>query len=153
STEEIYPHVLLADDQLARAAATGLDIAVIGKGMPLQRVLIPTHAAEETVLHRRFWVRWWAKPTQAWLEKQAMRRSRALLATKPTERHVVIHRFAPELDGDSSWVNKWRVGTLHVARTLDTGAGAVVHGEVDVRELHDPTYVASDHATTTLLAM
>ncbi len=150
---ETYPHVFLADDQAARAAAAGIDIALIGKGMPLTRLLVPSAAPETTPIYRRYWVRWWAKPDEDWLAKQAFKRSAALHAEKPTERHVVVYRFAPELDSESKFVNKWRVGTLETVRTLDAAAGAVVHAEVDAKELHEPSYVASDHATTTLLAM
>lgn len=151
--DETYPHVFLADDQVARAATEGIDIALIGKGMPLKRLLVPTSTPDETPIYRRYWLRWWAKPTEDWLEKVAAKKSQMLVEEKPTERHVVIYRFAPEIDGESAWVNKWRVGTLHVARTLDAAAGAVVHAEVDADELHEPSYVLGDHATTTLLAM
>ena len=151
--DEMYPHVFLADDQVARAATAGIDIALIGKGMPLKRLLVPANTPEEIPIYRRYWLRWWAKPTEDWLEKVAVKKSQLLVEEKPTERHVVIYRFAPEIDGESAWVNKWRVGTLHTARTLDTAAGAVVHAEVDAQELHDPSYVMSDHAITTLLAM
>lgn len=151
--EETYPHVFLADDQIARAATSGIDIALIGKGMPLKRLLVPNTTPVEIPIYRRYWLRWWAKPTEDWLEKVAVKKSQLLTEEKPTERHVVIYRFAPEIDGESAWVNTWRVGTLHTARTLDTAAGAVVHAEVDPQELHDPSYVLSDHAITTLLAM
>jgi hypothetical protein len=151
--DEMYPHVLLADDQVARAATAGIDIALIGKGMPLKRLLVPSNEPDEIPIYRRYWLRWWAKPTEDWLEKVATKKSQLLVEEKPTERHVVIYRFAPEVDGNSAWVNKWRVGTLHTVRTLDAAAGAVVHAEVDAQELHDPSYVMSDHAITTLLAM
>lgn len=151
--DETYPHVFLADDQAARAATSGIDIALIGKGMPLKRLLVPSNTPDETPIYRRYWLRWWAKPTEDWLEKVAVKKSQMLVEEKPTERHVVIYRFAPEIDGDSSWMNKWRVGTLHTVRTLDAAAGAVVHADVDAEELHDPSYVMSDHAITTLLAM
>src|SRR5262249_12461917 len=127
--------------------------ALIGKGMPLKRLLVPSNATDETPIYRRYWLRWWAKPTEDWLEKVAAKKSQLLVEEKPTQRHVVIYRFAPEIDGSSMWMNKWRVGTLHTVRTLDAAAGAVVHAEVDAHELHDPSYVASDHAITTLLAM
>ncbi|MFN0246438.1 MAG: hypothetical protein ACKV2T_05995 [Kofleriaceae bacterium] len=151
--DEMYPHVLLADDQLARAATSGIDIALIGKGLSLKRLLVPSSTPDEIPIYRRYWLRWWAKPTEDWLEKVATKKSQLLVEEKPTERHVVIYRFAPEIDKNSAWVNKWRVGTLHTARTLDAAAGAVVHADVDAHELHDPSYVLSDHAVTTLLAM
>jgi hypothetical protein len=64
-----------------------------------------------------------------------------------------VHRFTPELDGPSSWMNRWKVGTLETLRTLDVAAGAVVHAECTDAQLADPAYVISDHVRTTLLVM
>src|SRR5204862_8137405 len=71
----------------------------------------------------------------------------------PNERHIVVHRYAPEVDGKSMWMNKWKVGTIETLRTLDADAGAIVHAAVEQATLHDPAYALSDHASTTLLVM
>jgi hypothetical protein len=82
-----------------------------------------------------------------------MKHSANILYDHPDQRHVVVHRFAPEVDGKSMWMNKWKVGTIASVRTLDLDAGAIVHAAVDETSLHDPAYAASDHATTALLVM
>ena len=172
-----HPHVFLADDQATRAAVAGIDIAFVGKGFTLRRLLVPSPppsdapplpiAADTTALvktmqeaprgtttvYRSYWLRWWAKPEPAWLEKQAHKVSAQLGETLPDQRHVVIHRFAPEVDGKSMWMNRWKVGTIESVRSLDLDAGAIVHASVGDQELHDPAYSASDHATTALLVM
>ncbi|MEO7094778.1 MAG: hypothetical protein ABI175_16085, partial [Polyangiales bacterium] len=172
-----HPHVFLADDQATRAAEAGIDIAFVGKGMKMRRLLVPSPAPEGTpptapsenpaalvkvvreaprgslTIYRTYWMRWWAKPSADWLEKQALKLSERLGEAHPDQRHVVVHRFAPEVDGKSMWMNKWRVGTIDTVRTLDADAGAIVHASVDEKDLHDPAYAASDHATTALLVM
>ncbi len=169
-----FPHVFLSDDQATHAAAAGIDVAFIGKGLKLSRLLVPEHAADapepsadlaalvealtksaraSTTIYRTFWLRWWAKPTPAWLEKRAFALSDHLVDALPGRRHVVVHRFTPELDGKSVWMNRWKVGTVETLRTLDAATGAIVHAAVDDRELHDPAYAQSDRAATALLVM
>jgi hypothetical protein len=171
-----HPHVFLADDQATRAAEAGIDIAYVGKGLTLARLLVPsppppeaapkpsadttalikavrTATSASTTIYRTYWVRWWAKPSASWLEKQAQKLSAQLGELHPDQRHIVVHRFAPEVHGKSSWTNRWKVGTLDTLRTLDAAAGSIVHASVDEKDLHDPSYAASDHATTALLVM
>lgn len=150
-----HPHVFLADDQATRAAEAGIDIAFIGKGLTMRRLLVPSAEAphEEHTIYRTYWMRWWAKPSAEWLEKQAHEISEKLGEAHPDQRHVVVHRFSPEVDGKSMWMNRWKVGTVNTVRTLDADAGAIVHASVDEKDLHDPAYAASDHATTALLVM
>ena len=172
-----YPHVFLADDQATRAAEAGIDIAFVGKGLTMRRLLVPSPAPEGTpppapsenpaalvkvvrdaprgalTVYRTFWLRWWAKPSPEWLEKQALDLSDRLNEAHPDQRHVVVHRFAPAVDGKSMWMNKWKVGTIDTMRTLDADSGSIVHASVDEKDLHDPAYAASEHATTALLVM
>ncbi|MBA3461862.1 MAG: hypothetical protein H0T46_18015 [Deltaproteobacteria bacterium] len=149
-----HPHVFLCDDQATRAATAGIDIAFVGKGHAMRRLLVPSEAPREsTPIYRTFWLRWWAKPSAQWLEKQAHKHSAKLGEEHPDQRHVVVHRFSPEVDGKSMWMNKWKVGTIETVRTLDLDAGAIVHAAVDEKDLHDPAYAASDHASTALLVM
>ncbi|MDX2086527.1 MAG: hypothetical protein SFX73_01700 [Kofleriaceae bacterium] len=169
-----HPHVFLDDDQATRAAAAGIDIAYVGKGLSLSRLLVPsrpedppaqaadadallealvTSTRASTTLYRTYWIRWWAKPTAAWLERQAYKLSERLSTALPERRHVVVHRFAPELDGSSAWMNRWKVGTVETHRTLDAATGAIVHAAIDDRELHDPEYATTSHAVTALLVM
>lgn len=154
-----YPHVFLADDQARRAAEAGIDIAYVGKGLKMRRMLVPSpppagaSAPEPQIIYRTYWLRWWAKPSAAWLEKQAMKISARLGETHPDQRHVVVHRFAPEVDGKGVFANRWKVGTVQTLRTLDADAGAIVHAAVEEQSLHDPAYAASEHATTALLVM
>lgn len=153
-----YPHVFLADDQAVRAAEAGIDIAFVGRGLKMRRLLVPAPAAgvpapEPQTIYRTYWLRWWAKPSAEWLEKQAMKISAKLGESHPDERHVVVHRFAPEVDGKSVWANKWKVGTVQTLRTLDADSGSIVHATVEDASLHDPAYAASEHATTALLVM
>jgi hypothetical protein len=151
--EAAYPHVLLADDQATRAAAAGLDIALIGKGVALERLLVTGDERIVTRVSRTYWVRWWARPEPAWLEKQALRRSRALAGERPRDRYLVIHRFAPERDRTSGWPRRWQVGTLEVVPTLEAAAGALVHAAAEAHELHDPAFARGDRAVTALLVM
>lgn len=151
-----YPHVFLADDQAVRAAEAGIDIAFVGRGLKMRRLIVPAIGAavpEPRPIYRTYWLRWWAKPSAAWLEKQARKISAKLGETHPDERHVVVHRFAPEVDGKSVFANKWKVGTVQTLRTLDADSGSIVHAAVEDEALHDPAYAASDHATTALLVM
>ena len=172
-----YPHVFLDDEQVTRAAAAGLDLALIGRGMKLERLLVPAEerprdaaaspaespaaliaaarasARNTTTVYRTYWLRWWAKPSAAWLAKQANKLSARLADAVPEQRHVVIHRFAPALDGEGAFANRWKVGTIETVRTLDTAAGAIVHASIDEATLHDPAYAGSEHATTALLVM
>lgn len=149
-----HPHVFLADDQATRAVQAGIDIAFVGEGMKMRRLLVPSEPpAEPTPIYRTYWFRWWAKPSEEWLLKQAHKASAKLGEEHPDQRHIVVHRFAPEVDGKSMWMNKWKVGTIETMRTLDADAGAIVHAAVEQATLHDPGYALSDHARTTLLVM
>jgi len=180
----IYPHAFLSNDQALRAATAGIDLAYVGKGPSLQRVLIPGALATtddkalalvaqaedpgalvkaarrddpasraSTPVHRRYWLRFWAKPEADWLARQAHALSAELHDEVPEQRHLVVHRFAPELASKLLWIKNWKVGTLETVRTLDTAAGAIVHLEVDDAKLHDPGCAASGDATTAMLAM
>ncbi|MBL9017828.1 MAG: hypothetical protein JNL83_26815, partial [Myxococcales bacterium] len=149
-----HPHVFLSDDQATRAVKAGIDLAFVGAGMAMRRLLVPSEPPPEpTPVYRTYWFRWWAKPTEAWLLKQAHKMSAKLGEEHPDQRHIVVHRFAPEVDGKSMWMNKWKVGTIETTRTLDADAGAIVHAAVPQTALHDPSYALSDHARTTLLVM
>jgi hypothetical protein len=154
-SEETYPHIYLDDGQASRAVAAGIDIALIGKGVPLTRMLVPSEAADAhpEEIKRSFWIRWWAKPTEDWLAKQASKRSAELFATKPTERHIVVYRFAPEVDETTRFINTWKVGTIHTMRTLDAALGGLVCSEAKAADVHDPAYITSADVTRTLLAM
>lgn len=172
-----YPHVFLADDQATRAAEAGIDIAFVGKGLRMRRLLVPSpvpggaappEPSEDATalvkvmreaprgaltIYRTYWLRWWAKPSPEWLEQQALNISERLGEALPDQRHVVVHRFAPEVDGKSVWMNKWKVGTIDTVRTLDADSGSIIHAAVDEKDLHDPAYAASEHATTAMLVM
>ena len=149
-----HPHVYLDEAQATRAAANGLDVAIVGKGCALPRLLLP-EADEAFVheVHKSFWVRWWAKPSEEWLAKQALEYSLQLAAERPAERHLVVYRFAPKLDGKSAWVNRWRAGTLETVRMLDTACAAVVHAAATDEQLGDPAFITGDHVRTALLVM
>ncbi|HEY4055240.1 MAG TPA: hypothetical protein VGM39_01485, partial [Kofleriaceae bacterium] len=154
-TEETFPHVYLDDGQAARAVEAGIDIALIGKGVPLTRMLVPsvTPGVKPEEIKRSFWIRWWAKPTEGWLAKQASKRSAELFAQKPTERHIVIYRFAPVVDETTRFLNTWTVGTIHTMRTLDAALGGLVCSEAKEADVHDPAYITGADVTRTLLAM
>ena len=104
-------------------------------------------------VHRRYWLRWWATPQPAWLAARAAELSARLCDAHPAQRHVVVHRFAPEVASRWLWIKRWRVGTLDTMRTLDAAAGAIVHAAAADAALHDGSYAASDDAATALLAM
>lgn len=148
-----YPHVYLDDAQAARAAIAGLDIAIVGKGMPLERVLVREETPTTTPVHRSYWVRWWAKPRQDWLVEQAQKLAARLAEEHPEQRNIVVHRFAPQIEGKSMWMNRWRVGTLDVIRTLDAAAASLVHADATEPELADPAFVRGDHVQTAMLVM
>ncbi|MBK9032402.1 MAG: hypothetical protein IPL61_14015 [Myxococcales bacterium] len=146
----ISPRDLLDPDQALRAAATGLDLALIGDGPGLRDLLTPSPTATGTAtdvaddraaalgvvargrralvpVFRRFPLLRWRRPTAAWLSAQAERLSAALAQALPTQRHLVIHRFEPERVAGGWRGALWRVGTLETVRTLDADAGAMVH--------------------------
>jgi hypothetical protein len=175
----IYPHSFLASDQALRAASAGIDIGYIGKGPQLERVLVPAAAPEEHALaliakpedtdalveaahatpratvpvYRRYWLRWWAKPEAYWLRARAQQLSSELHDAVPDQRHIVVHRFAPELESKFLWMKRWKVGTLETVRTLDAAAGAIVHLAVEDAALHAPACAESAEAAAALLVM
>jgi len=174
----VHPHAFLCSDQALCVGAAGLDIAFIGRGPAMRELLIPGANARAmsiapalvedaaaavkalrevprtlTPVYRRYWLRRWKRPSGDWLERQALRLSRHLRDALPAERHLVVHRFTPELTSSSVWGKKWRVGTLETMRTLDATAGSIVHAAVDDATVHDAGYVRSAAATVAILAM
>src|SRR5690606_6545904 len=50
----MHPHLFLCAQQALRAAASGIDIAFLGRGTDLEHVLVPTeHAHSTTALERQ----------------------------------------------------------------------------------------------------
>jgi hypothetical protein len=151
----IQPHVLLAPDQALRAAQAGIDLLFVGTGPGRRRILVPRPSAARTTapVHRRYWLRFWAMPDEAWLAAQARAASAALCRTQPERRHVVVYRHAPRVVSRFLWIKTWEAGVIETVRTLDAAAGAIVRAEVDDAALHAPAYAASPEATTALLVM
>lgn len=131
-----FPHRFLAPDQARRAAAGGLDVAFIGTGFDLRRWLMPTNATPDAThdVFRRYLVRFWAKPDEDWLRRQAFKLAKRLANEHPEQRHVVVFRFAPAVQDGSRFTNHWKVGTLETHRTLDRAAGAIVQADVPARD-------------------
>jgi hypothetical protein len=168
----VAPHRMLDPDQLLRAAASGLDVLFVGESPGLGQLMVPTQAPDAdgaaatpdratalvaiargqriTVpIYRRFPLLFWRRPTERWLARQAHAFSRTLNKTRRRERHVVIHRFAPERVS-RAWLggSLWRVGTIETARTLDDDATALVHvdGEADHALAASALLIAFDFA-------
>lgn len=148
-----FPHAFLSSEHAVRAAAAGIDIAFIGKGPALDRVLIPAREAPRTeaAVFRRYWLRFWARPEQDWLRGRAFARSAELASSSPMQRHLVVHRFEPKLESQFLWIKKWKVGTLETIPMLDGGAGSLVHVALDDTTVHDPAYAISRDAAAALL--
>lgn len=104
-------------------------------------------------VYRRHWLAWWSQPAQHVLFEHANELSERLTDALPHQRHVVVHRFRPEVASRFLWIKRWRLGVLETVRTLDTAAGAIVHVKLTDDELHDPAFAASPDAATALLLM
>ena len=171
------PDTWLRAEQAVRAAASGLDIAFVGSDAHLERVLLAGAASrgqaplpvdgEDAVLalaaggahamlamHQRYRLRFWARPSADWLTRQAHRLSARLHRAAPERRHLVVTRFAPEIESSSWWWGtRWRVGTLEVVPMLDSVGHALVHAQVDDQQLGDAAYVREAATTAAVLQM
>ncbi len=170
-------HAWLRSEQVTRAAASGLDLAFVGKGPNLRHLLLAgarrdelapmvrsnaqvvaalrsgVHAAT-AVCYRSYRLRFWAKPQASWLERRAHSLSRALERSFPSQRHAVVFRFAPELVATSWWWgSRWKVGTLETLQVLAPIGNAVVQLTVEDPHLAEPSYVRTAASTATVLAM
>ncbi len=140
-TEQALVKISNADDSLA-----------------LVKALTPSRDAEipdrgTAPVHRRYWLRWWAKPQPDWLRARAHDLSAELHLAMPEQRHVVVHRYAPEVVSKFLWIKKWKVGTLETVRTLDAAAGSIVHLAADDAAVHTAECALRPETTTALLVM
>lgn len=153
-------HLLLAGVEQAPAAVAG-EAGVLGEAVAtidshaavVEAMRSGLHAATSTC-RRSYFLRFWARPSAAWLEKQARRLSRQLDRALPSRRHVVVYRFHPELERASWWWgSRWQVGTLETLQVLDRVGNAVVQVAVDDQQLGEGTYVRTAATTAAVLAM
>jgi hypothetical protein len=91
------------------------------------------------------WYLWpWSVAKDAELEAIATTLGEDLARAAADQRHVVVHRFAPELDRKRLWARRMRLGTIETRRTLDAARGALTEIEVDASEMHDPAFARAD---------
>lgn len=170
-------HRLVSKTQLLDAAAAGINFAFIGRGVSVERLIVPTVEIDDagprhtgdvgTALLERpraelantalssevtRWRFFGGKPAESYLVKRATRLQRRLSRRYPDMRFLVVHRRAPEELAKHAWIKKWREGHLEVRSMLPMAAGCFVrHKLEDPSRLHDPTFVSSDDTLMTLL--
>lgn len=170
---ELRPHELVCTYQALRAAHAGIDLAFFGRGPTLDRMMVPAgddklalvqapaQSAAELVeiarveprasvsVHRRYWLRFWARPDERWLASRANGLAERIAAAIPSQRHLVVQRFAPKVVSKFLWIKKWHVGTLETLRTLDVASGGIVRVELTDEDL--PSYPRKPDAVSALL--
>lgn len=170
---ELRPHELVCTYQALRAAHAGIDLVFFGKGPALGRVLVPAGDSKVALaeapaqsdaelveiarieqraamaVHRRYWLRFWARPDERWLAGRANALAERVASAIPSQRHLVVQRFAPKLVSSFLWIKKWHVGTLETLRTLDTASGGIVHVALEDESL--PRYPLTPDAVSALL--
>jgi hypothetical protein len=99
----------------------------------------PGDRLELGVVRTYFWP--WSALSAVHLERAALRLAVTLREAEPHRRHLVVHRFAPEVVGKTAWIRSVRLGTLTVLRSIDGAMPSLLAAKVDEEAMHAPEHV------------
>lgn len=164
---ERRPSVLVDKDTSLRLARAGTHVLYVGPLPELDALLVPTPEAEPipikstttrrdvlaaldaepiggagAAIETATWYLWpWSVPTPEALTARAEGLARALARRAPDRRHVVVHRFEPELEKKVLWARRVRLGTLEARRTFDAARGALSGLPAEAAAMHAAPFV------------
>jgi hypothetical protein len=94
---------------------------------------------------------WWGKPSDEALRRRTMKLRQSLENAYPHRRHVLVWELSPQQTADYWMAARWRMGAIHVYRTLDRGHATIVSTGVHDVMLHQASHVLGRANTMGLL--